>query len=198
MSRVHTARRKAGKAQKAAGHAHRKARKRASATLDRMGPHLESARDSASTYASDAAEWAQPHYEAARKKYKKDVEPVISERVSTALAASEPFREEALTRGTAALAALRGEVAPPKKKRRWGRRFLLLLAFGGAAAAGYAAWSKKSEQGFPSTIDDEEAALAGNQPATGAVPPVRSVDGDSNGATTSEQVDIRSGSSKKG
>lgn len=173
MSSVDSARRKADKAQKAAGRAGRSARRTAAKSV---APKLETARDSAVSYAGDAAEWAQPHYETAREKVKDDLAPKVGEAVTNALQASEPMREEAVARATAALAAIRGEVSPPKRKRRWGKRLFLLAALGGAAVAAAQAWSKMNEQNRPSTVGQEESALAGSEfpdgaPTAGLQPP---------------------------
>ncbi len=55
--------------------------------------------------------------------------PAIAGAVATALAATEPARGEAANRGSAALAALKGEVDPPKAKKHRVRK-LFLLAIG--------------------------------------------------------------------
>lgn len=154
MTRVDTARRTAGKARKAA-------RKKASKASDGLGPRLENAWDSATSYTSDAAEWVQPRLDTARQRFQDDLVPRIAEAVNSALEASEPVRGEAKSRGTAAVAALRGDLELPKsRKRRWGKRLLVLLSLGGAAAGAAVAWSKVS-QSEPTTIEAETATLAG-------------------------------------
>jgi hypothetical protein len=174
VSRVKTARRKAGKAQKAAGHAGQHARKTATQTV---APRLETARDSAVAYAGDAADWVQPRYEQARDRVRSDVAPRVNDAVNRGLTASEPFRDEALSRGTATLAALRGEVeAPRPRRRRRAKRFLLALGLLGAAAGAVAAWARMSEQGMPSTVDEERSRLAGSVPETGTGVDVRDDD----------------------
>ncbi len=97
-----------------------------------------------------AKEWATPRLEVARGW----VEP----KVADALAASEPVRKEAMLRGTAAVAALRGELAPPASDRigagpaprssgsAFGRRLgqlMMLLGLSGGAFAGWRTWSAK-------------------------------------------------------
>lgn len=49
-----------------------------------------------------------------------------------AVESAGPLREEALSRGTAAVQALRGELPPNRPKRRRGRKLLLVIALGGA------------------------------------------------------------------
>ncbi|MGH8868511.1 MAG: DUF5324 family protein [Actinomycetes bacterium] len=160
MSRVKTARRKAERASRTAQRARRSAHKTVNTSV---APRLGSARDTAVSYAGDAAEWVHPHYETARDRVKDDVVPKLSDAVTRGLAASEPVREEALHRGTAAIAALKGNLEPPKKKRRWGRRLLVLVGVAGAAAGALTAWSRLSAQGLPSTVEDERSTLAGRE-----------------------------------
>jgi hypothetical protein len=188
VSRVKTARRQAGKAPKAAGRAGQHARKTATQTV---APRLETARDSAVSYAGDAADWVQPRYEQARDRVRSDVVPRVNDAVSRGLDASEPLRDEALSRGTATLAALRGELeAPRPKRRRRAKRFLLLLGLVGAAAGAAAAWSRMSQQGMPSTVDEERSRLAGSVPESDTAADVRDTD-------TSGHVDVRDAESPR-
>ncbi|NYH86537.1 hypothetical protein FHR37_005388 [Actinopolymorpha cephalotaxi] len=97
----------------------------------------------------------------------------MSEAVSHALEVSEPYRDEALRRGTAAYAALRGEVevAKPHRKRKWGL-LLLVGALGGAAIAAYRALKGSSQQQWqpmPSAAPPQTSAPA-SPPAPGQTP----------------------------
>ena len=83
-----------------------------------VGPRVESAAEWASPHVSTAREWVGPRIEPTVDKVKSDVLPAVTGAVATALAASEPARHEALSRGSAALAALKGEIAPPKKTHK--------------------------------------------------------------------------------
>jgi hypothetical protein len=87
-----------------------------------------------------AREWAAPHVEAGTTRVKEDVLPRVASAVTAALVASEPAREEAKTRGTAAIAALKGEIEAPKPKRHRVRKLFLLATVVGAAVAGWKAW----------------------------------------------------------
>lgn len=172
MTRVDTARRQAGKAQKAAGRAKRDARKGASKTADRLGPRLEGAKDTAVSYASDAAEWVQPRLDTARHRVQDDLVPKITAAVTAALEASEPTREEAKSRGTAAISALRGDLQPPtSRKRRWGKRLVVLGSLGGAVVGAVVAWTRFGRVEAPTTIEAETATLAGTtSPRDGSQP----------------------------
>jgi hypothetical protein len=105
---------------------------------------MEAAREWAAPQVEAAKEWAAPRVEPAVAKVKEDVLPKVAGAVAAALAASEPVREEAGKRGTAAVAALRGELEPPKKTHKLRNLFLLVTVIG-AAVAGWRAWTKSSE-----------------------------------------------------
>jgi hypothetical protein len=129
----------------------------------------ETTREWAAPKVEAAREWATPRVEPAVTKVKDDVLPKVAGAVAAAVAASEPAREEARTRGTAAVAALRGELElePPKPKKHRLRKLFLLTSIAGAAWAGYKAWVAKS----------------GNQPEPWATP-ISSVPGSSGSSTT--------------
>ena len=95
--------------------------------------------------------------------------------MATALAASEPARTEAATRGSAALAALKGEVAPPKQKKHRVRKVFLLATVLGAAYAGWKAWLARSNDPVdawttPATPAVPAAAPVGNVTAVSSTP----------------------------
>ncbi len=107
-------------------------------------------KDSAVHYAGAARDWAAPRLETAIGTAKDatrttvdEVVPKVSTAVAAALAASEPVRGEVKTRGTAAIAALKGELgaAPPRRRHR-GRRVFVLFAVLAGAAAGWRAWAR--------------------------------------------------------
>lgn len=105
---------------------------------------VETTRDWAAPKVEAARDWAGPKVEPAVSKVKGDVLPKVAGAVAAAAAASEPAREEAMHRGSAALAALRGEIEAPKPKKRRLRKLLLLTSLVGAAVAGWKAWMAKS------------------------------------------------------
>jgi hypothetical protein len=114
----------------------------AEAAKEWAGPKAEAAKDWAAPRAEAARDWASPKVEDAVTKVKSDVIPKVAGAVTVALVASEPVREEAKTRGTAAVAALKGEVAPPPKKHRL-RKLFVLAGVLGAAYVGWRAWAAK-------------------------------------------------------
>ncbi len=116
----------------------------ADATRDWAAPKVETAVDWAAPKVGTARDWAAPKVEPAVDKVKSDVLPAVAGAVATALAATEPARAEAANRGSAALAALKGEVAPPKKRKHRVRKLFLLATVLGAAYAGWKAWLARS------------------------------------------------------
>ncbi len=118
---------------------------KAEAAKEWAAPKAEAAVDWAAPKAGAAKDWAAPKVEPAVAKVKSDVLPKVAGAVTAALVASEPAREEAKSRGTAAFAALKGEVAPPKPRRRK-RKLLLLLTVIGGAYAGWKAWAKSASE----------------------------------------------------
>ena len=116
----------------------------ADATRDWAAPKVETAVDWAAPKVGTARDWAAPKVEPAVDKVKSDLLPAVAGAVATALAASEPARSEAANRGSAALAALKGEVAAPKKRKHRVRKLFLLATVLGAAYAGWKAWLARS------------------------------------------------------
>lgn len=156
---------------RAAGSSYDWAAPKVEATKDWAAPHVETAIDWASPRVETAKDWAAPRVETAAQKVKDDVLPRVAEAVAAALVASEPAREEAKTRGTAAIAALRGELDPPTPRRRRRKRFFLLLTVTGAAVAGWKVWNSRNRAERP---DPWVAATTAPVP-TPAAPPVTTV-----------------------
>ncbi|MDQ1585748.1 MAG: hypothetical protein QOJ90_1523 [Actinomycetota bacterium] len=132
----------------------RKSARRANA---KMGPAAAEAREAALRYAESTRDWAAPKVEAAidwaaprvepmTTRVKDDVMPKVASAVTAALVASEPAREEAKSRGTAAIAALRGEIEAPKPKKHRLRKLFLLAGVIGAAVAGWKAWMGQQDR----------------------------------------------------
>ena len=182
-------------------------RQRRTTPYDKVAPLAADARDTAARYASTtrdwaapkaaaAKDWAAPKVEPAVEKVKSDVVPAVAGAVTAALAAAEPVRHEAASRGSAALAALKGEVEAPKPKKHRLRKFFLLASVLGAAYAGWKAWSAQSAQSDP--VDAWKTPSGGTTPAaamttSGAgvsvVPPVdRPTTDDPGGAGPDEAV----------
>ena len=74
---------------------------------------------------------------------------MVAGAVTAALAATEPVRTEAATRGSAALAALKGEVEAPKPKKHRIRKLFVLATVLGAAYAGWKAWASQQQSSDP-------------------------------------------------
>ena len=113
----------------------------AATTKEWAAPKAHAAKGWAAPKAEVAKEWAAPKVEPAVEKVREDVIPAVAGAVTAALAAAEPVRQEAASRGSAALAALKGELEPPKPKKHRLRKLFLLATVLGAAYAGWKAWS---------------------------------------------------------
>jgi Family of unknown function (DUF5324) len=144
---------------RAAGSGYDWAAPKVEATKDWAAPHVETAIDWAAPHVETAIDWAAPRVETAALRVKEEVLPRVAEAVAAALIASEPARDEAKIRGTAAIAALRGELdPPPSRRRRRTKRFFLFLTVSGAAVAGWKVWSSsKSERPDPWVTPTAEA-----------------------------------------
>jgi hypothetical protein len=135
---------------RAAGSSYDWAAPKVEATMDWAAPKVEATREWAAPHVEATKDWAAPHVETAATKVKDDVLPKVAEVMAAALAASEPAREEAKIRGTAAIAALRGELdPPPSRRRRRTKRFFLLITAAGAAFAGWKVWSSSQRPDRP-------------------------------------------------
>jgi hypothetical protein len=137
---------------RAAGSSYDWAAPKVAATRDWAAPKVEATKEWAAPHVEATKDWAAPHVETAAQKVTDDVLPKVAEVMAAALTASEPAREEAKLRGTAAIAALRGELdPPPSRRRRRTKRFFLLITAGGAAFAGWKLWniSKQSDRPEP-------------------------------------------------
>ncbi|MGH8971083.1 MAG: hypothetical protein ACRDV1_14175 [Actinomycetes bacterium] len=155
-------------------------RKRARRANKKVAPAASDAREGAIRYAEATRDWAAPKAEATRdwaapkvepavSKVKEDVLPKVAGAVAAALAASEPARDEAKTRGTAAIAALKGEVEAPKPKRHRVRKLFLLAGVLGAAYAGWKAWAAgRSDAPEPWATPATTSDTTGNVSPVGA------------------------------
>ena len=151
------------------------ARERTSTAVDAARPHVESARDSVVAAARDSVLPA-VHDSAVRAGEKaEEVAPrvvaAVSGAVSTALLASEPVRDEAMSRGTAAIAALKGEVVVPARKRSKLRRALSLFFLLGATGGAVFAW-RRSQKSDPWTVPASSGPTGIAPKHAAPVPPV--------------------------
>ena len=109
--------------------------KRAADAREKAAPYVAEAREKAAPYVAQAREKAEPVVDTARAKFAAEVLPVVTAALAAASEATEEVREEALKRGAATAAALKGEVEAPKKKESHKlRTFLILIGLGGIAA----------------------------------------------------------------
>jgi hypothetical protein len=143
--------------------------------VDWAAPKVETAVDWAAPKVGTAKDWAAPRMEPAVDRVKSDVLPAVAGAVATALAATEPARSEAALRGSAAFAALKGEVAPPKQKKHRLRKLFVLATVLGAGYAGWKAWLARSNDPVdawttPATPAAPAAAPVGNVTAVGSTP----------------------------
>lgn len=137
-------------------------------------PRLEHARDAVAPRLEHARESLGPHLGSARDKVRGDLLPKVAGAATAALAASAPVREEAKARGSAAMAALKGDLTPAevrniKAARRTGRRrrLLFFLLLGGLAAGAWSWWKRQSEPEW--TIDEfREGGTAASTVPSGA------------------------------
>jgi hypothetical protein len=132
------------------------------------GAHgLERAREAVTPAVEQVREAAAPQLALAKEKIVDEVLPRVGAGVAAALAASEPVREEAKRRGSATVAALKGDLeppAPPRRKRRLGK-FLFLTGIAAAATAAVKAW-RNSRNRDEWTSADTYASTTGMPPRT--------------------------------
>jgi hypothetical protein len=159
---------------------------RVEAARDAVAPRLESAKDAVAPRIESAKETLSPRLETARDRMRDDIIPKVAEVAAAALAASEPVREEAKSRGAATIAALKGEVTPKdvakaRKRGRGGRlrRVLVVLGIAGVATAAWRWWKRQSEPDWnvdefgeaapaPTLVETESAGTDVWSPADGA------------------------------
>lgn len=156
---------------------------RVHAAKEWAAPRAQKGIDAAAPRVEHAVDAVTPKIDAARDKLVEEVLPKLVEAITAATSQASAVREEATSRGSDAVAVLKGEaVAKPKKKHRV-RKVLML---GGVVAAGAAA--VKAMRGKK---DDPWAAPAGaNTWATPSVPAATpSPTGAAHGADTSAQAD---------
>lgn len=102
---------------------------------DKAAPFFADARDKAAPVLADARDKAAPLVADAKDKITSDVLPAVVAALAAVDSATEDARAESLRRGTAVVAALKGEVEAPRKKRRKLPALLVVLGLGGIAFA---------------------------------------------------------------
>jgi hypothetical protein len=142
-----------------------------------VGPRIEQARTHVPPKVDHAA-----HEAAARtRKAARQAADYSKPRIESAVAAAQPVREEATARGSAALAALRGDVSPKeiqrlvrkhRRRARAGRVAKGLIVLGVVAGGAVAAWKWWDKQANPDWLVEPPAATEVPDSA-----PLTSVDG---------------------
>ena len=113
----------------------KKLRDQATELADRVAPHVEHARQKAAPYVAEARKTAGPALTDARDKLTTEVLPVLTAAIAAANEATEDVRGEAVKRGRATAAALKGEIAPPPRKEKHRlRKLLVALGLSGVVA----------------------------------------------------------------
>lgn len=144
---------------------------------ERVTPYVDTARvrvtplvDQARERVDDARHLATPVVTGAVIKYAPKIEHAIDEastRLVHVIESAGPAREEVQRRSTAAVAALKGEVAAPEKKSgRWGRRFLVVGLLSGLGAAAFAFVKSRKEDDSWITADTPYPTYGGATPPT--------------------------------
>lgn len=168
-----------GKAGPALADARDKAAPLVAEARDKAAPYVAEARGKAAPYVAEARGKTAPVVAEARDRWQREVAPALSSAVAAADEATADYRAEAVRRGAATAAALRGEVeaTPPKKKGRK-RKALLLL---GLAGLGFAAVKKLTGQ-------DSQAWETSYQPTPPAPAPAAAPVHDTAAATPDEAL----------
>lgn len=149
------------------------------AALEQYGSHLQprlaQARGSLPPQVDAAAVRAAKEARKAARQASAYAAPRVEHAVSEALAAAEPVREEALARGNAAFAALRGQVTAEEvqklvrkrtRKARRGRAAKRLLVLGVVAGGAVAVWKWWESQANPDWLVEPPAATELGDPGT--------------------------------
>lgn len=132
---------------------------------ERLAPYVDEARTQANEKLIPAAESAAG---SARDTFDHTIAPQVGAALAAASAASEPYRAEARRRGTATVAALRGDVDRPAEKKHRLRKLVMLLGLGAAVAfvvkkltgGGGSAADWQSDYSTPQAVPDPAAPAA--------------------------------------
>ncbi|MPZ95139.1 MAG: hypothetical protein GEU96_09555 [Propionibacteriales bacterium] len=137
---------------------------------ERLAPYVDEARTQANEKLIPAAESAAG---SARSTFDHTIAPQVGAALAAASAASEPYRTEARRRGTATVAALKGDVDRPAEKKHRLRTLVMLLGLGAAVAFvikkltgdGGSAEAWQSDYSAPQAVPDPAAPAAPAAPA---------------------------------
>ena len=149
---------------------------------ERVAPKVAEARERGSVYVEQARDWAAPRLDEAKHRAAPLVAGAMatvvprlehaledaSSRIVAALESTSPARDELSRRGTAAVAALKGELAVPESKPRWGRRLLRVGLLVGIGAAVFAFFRRKDDDDSWITAESTYATTNGASSASPA------------------------------
>lgn len=164
-----------------------------------LQPRLEHARGALPPKVDAAATKAAARTRKAAKQATEYTAPRVGQAVSKARAVAEPAREEAVLRGSAALAALRGQVTAAeieklakkhRRRARTGKAFKRLAVVGILAGGAFAAWKWWDKQANPDWLVEPPAATE-----VGERTPLSAVDG-SPGAVLDPEVQAKQAESE--
>ncbi|MDP9821293.1 hypothetical protein [Nocardioides massiliensis] len=138
---------------------------------EKAAPALADAREKTAPFVAGARDKAAPYVAEAKGKWHAEVLPVLTAAAAAADEATADYREEAMRRGAATAAALKGEVeAPAPKKKGRKRKILLLLGLGGIAFAAVRKLTGQGSQAWESSYQPTPAAPVTTSPAAPAPP----------------------------
>jgi hypothetical protein len=152
--------------------------------VERVTPYVGQARDWAGPKVEDAKHRAAPVVTGAVDKYGHLIESALedaSTKLTSVLESAAPAKEEVQRRGTAAVAALMGELDAPKpKSSHWVRRFMLVSLVTGLGAAAFAFFKRRKDDDAWITTDTPYPTYNSSAPSTsGAAETVTPVGGTS-------------------
>jgi len=133
-------------------------------TQEKVLPALHTAQESARTSAA-------PALASAKEKWADEVVPRVTASVTAAKEAAQPVREEAMRRGAATLAALKGDLEPPRPKgrrRHRVRKVLLFAGLTGVVVGAFHAWRRS--QAAESWVSADSYAPSRLEPDAGSTP----------------------------
>lgn len=153
---------------------------------EKAAPAFADAREKASPYVAGAREKAAPYVADAKDKWQTGVLPALTAAAVAADEATADYREEAVRRGAATAAALKGEIeAPAPKKKGRKRKILLLLGLGGIAFAAVRKLTSQDSQTWETSYQPTPAAPA---PTPAAAPTPAGSSNDTAAATPDEAL----------
>jgi hypothetical protein len=129
---------------------------------------MRSARQRIAPVVDDAREKVAPAAGQARAVLADDVVPKVTTAVSMAVTASKPYRTEARRRGSAAVAALRGEVGRARSRRRWPKVLMLTGAVGAAALGAYRWLRARTDRQWQPLVTNPPSPPASEATTSGA------------------------------